>query len=69
MDQKYVLIYNKKKDCSDIYSDYLGLNTFMYSSDGQIDFILDAILRSEELTSYSYKNGTRAKKGHFYKDE
>jgi hypothetical protein len=41
----------------------------MYSTDNQIDFILQSIIRSEQIANYSYKNGTRVKKGYFYKDE
>lgn len=40
----------------------------MYSTDNQIDYTLQAILKADAVAKYSYKNGTRVKKGTFYKD-
>lgn len=68
LNANYKQLYSKDKDCTDYYTNYLGLNTFMYSTDNQIDYTLQAILKADAVAKYSYKNGTRVKKGTFYKD-
>jgi hypothetical protein len=41
----------------------------MYSNEFQVEFVLQSILKSDLEAKYSYKNGTRVKKGYFYKDD
>jgi hypothetical protein len=68
LNENYKLLYKKEKDCTDYYTKFLGLNAYMYSTENQVDFVLQSIIESDLVAKYSYKNGTRVKKGKFYKD-
>ena len=40
----------------------------MYANEPQIDYVLQSIIKADNIAKFSYKNGTRIKKGEYYKD-
>lgn len=62
-------LFNDSSSQNDKYCDFLGLNTYTFSKESQIDLMIEAILKSEKIYKYTYKNGTRIAKGKYVVDK